>query len=275
MNAASQGRTIRPTMTTLREQALRVVQAPDPSSKVALTRLLAACDAPAGADLLLAEPPGLPGRGARPVLVPHSALGQRSLATVEGRAALVHSVAHIELNAIDLALDLVWRFADMPEGFYREWIRIAAEEALHFSLLRDHLLTLGFDYGDFPAHDALWEMAQRTRGDVLARIGLVPRTLEARGLDASPGVKRKLVGAGDRAAGAILDLILRDEIGHVAAGNRWYRWVCERRGLEPVATYAALARTYGAPLLRGPFNVEARRRAGFTDAELTALGALP
>ncbi len=262
-------------MTTLRQQALRVVQAPDPSSKVALTRLVAASGEPVGADLRIDEPPGLPGRPAQPALVPHAALVQRSLATVEGRAALVHAIAHIELNAIDLAMDLVWRFAGMPEAFYREWVVIAAEEALHFSLLRDHLLRLGFDYGAFPAHNALWEMAQRTRGDVLARIGLVPRTLEARGLDASPGVRRKLIGAGDREAGAILDVILRDEIGHVAAGNRWYRWVCERRGLEPVATYATLVETYGAPRLRGPFNVEARRQAGFSDAELTALGALP
>jgi uncharacterized ferritin-like protein (DUF455 family) len=190
------------------------------------------------------------------------------MANVAGRAALIHSIVHIELNAIDLALDIVWRFAGMPDAFYRDWIAIAAEEALHFRLLRDHLVGLGFDYGSFPAHDALWQMAERTRGDILARIGLVPRTLEARGLDASPAVKRKLVGAGDLAAGRILDIILRDEIGHVAAGNRWYRWVCEQRGLDPVSTYAMLVQQYDAPRLRGPFNLAARKAAGFTDTEL-------
>jgi uncharacterized ferritin-like protein (DUF455 family) len=258
----------RGTMNSLREQALAVVQQPDPSGKVSLARRLATSTAATGADLLIAEPPGLPGRPARPELVAHTDLKHRSLATVEGRAILVHSIAHIELNAIDLALDVVWRFGGMPDAFYREWIAIANEEALHFTLLRDHLVTMGYDYGAFPAHNALWEMAERTKGDILARIGLVPRTLEARGLDASPAVKKKLVGAGDHGAGEILDVILRDEIGHVAAGNRWYRRLCDERGIDPVSTYAELARRYDAPRLRGPFNLEARKLAGFTDAEL-------
>lgn len=148
---------------------------------------------------------------------------------------------------------------------------MAQEEALHFTLLREHLLTLGHDYGDFPAHDALWEIAAATRGDVLARVALVPRTLETRGLDASPPIKAKLVAAGDLRAGEILDVILRDEIGHVALGNRWYRFLCEQRGLEPVATYAELARAHRAPRPRGPFNLEARRAAGFSEDELAAL----
>jgi len=154
--------------------------------------------------------------------------------TPEGRAALLHALAHIEFNAINLALDAVWRFPGQPEAFYLDWLQVAREEALHFELLRDHLRSLGFAYGDFPAHNALWEMAEKTRHDVLARIALVPRTLEARGLDASPAVKRKLLAVGDTKAGEILDVILRDEIGHVAAGNRWYRWLCTRRGLEQV-----------------------------------------
>lgn len=192
--------------------------------------------------------------------------------TVEGRAALIHALAHIELNAVDLACDIVWRFPGMPDDFYRQWVQVAKEEAYHFTLLRVHLRGLGFEYGDFPAHNALWEMAEKTKGDILARIALVPRTLEARGLDASPPIKAKLVGAGDHAAGQILDIILRDEIGHVAVGNRWYRFLCEQRGLDPVASYAELAETYKAPRLRGPFNIEARRAAGFDDAELEALG---
>jgi uncharacterized ferritin-like protein (DUF455 family) len=191
--------------------------------------------------------------------------------TPAGIAALVHAIAHIELNAIDLALDICWRFPGMPEAFYRDWLRIAQEEARHFTLLREHLLTLGFDYGDFDAHNALWEMAERTRYDLLARIALVPRTLEARGLDASPAVKRKLVGAGDKRAGEILDVILHDEIGHVLAGNRWYRHLCAERGLDPIATYAELAELHRAPRLRAPFNLEARRAAGFDEAELAAL----
>ena len=226
---------------------------------------------PVAASDQLAEPIGIPGRPARPELVPHTQVKQRSMATVEGRAALIHALAHIELNAIDLALDLVWRFADMPDEFYRQWTVVAQEEALHFQLLRDHLQTLGFGYGDFPAHNALWEMAEKTKHDLLARIALVPRTLEARGLDASPPIRAKLVGAGDRRAGDILDIILRDEIGHVAVGNHWYRVLCAERQLDPIATYAELAARYGAPRLRGPFNLEARKAAGFTAAELDQL----
>jgi len=159
----------------------------------------------------------------------------------------------------------------MPEAFYRDWVAIAQEEALHFSLLHAHLRTYGYDYGDFDAHNALWDMAERTRDDVLARVALVPRTLEARGLDASPQVKKKLVGAGDVPVGALLDLILHDEIGHVAVGNRWYRWLCQQRGLDPHQTYAELVQTYAPPKLRQPFNLAARRLAGFDERELAAL----
>lgn len=227
---------------------------------------------PVDADAAIEAPSGIPGRPARPELVAHSRLVQRSVAALEGRAALIHSIAHIELNAIDLALDIVWRFPGMPEAFYREWVAIAKEEAKHFMLLRDHLVSLGFDYGAFQAHNGLWEMAEKTNGDLLARIALVPRTLEARGLDASPMVKKKLVSVGDHQAGAILDVILREEIGHVAVGNRWYRFLCEKRGLDPVAMYAELSDRYKAPHLRGPFNLEARRAAGFDEEELAALG---
>ena len=162
----------------------------------------------------------------------------------------------------------------MPDDFYRQWLQVAREEALHFELLRDHLATLDKRYGDFDAHDGLWQMAERTRHDVLARMALVPRTLEARGLDASPAVKAKLLAAGDGRGGEILDLILRDEIGHVAVGNRWYRWLCLQRGLDPVPTYAALAHQHGAPRPRGPFNLAARRAAGFDDDELAALATI-
>jgi uncharacterized ferritin-like protein (DUF455 family) len=226
---------------------------------------------PVDTSAVIAEPAGIPGRPARPQLVEHIKLKPPSMRTPAGVAALVHAIAHIEFNAINLALDICWRFAGMPEAFYRDWLRIAQEEAKHFTLLREHLLSLGFDYGDFDAHNALWDMAERTKHDLLARIALVPRTLEARGLDASPAVKRKLVGAGDHRAGEILDVILNDEIGHVAAGNRWYRFVCEQRGLDPIRTYAALAKAHDAPRLRAPFNLAARRQAGFDEEELQAL----
>jgi uncharacterized ferritin-like protein (DUF455 family) len=213
----------------------------------------------------------IPGRPARPDLVSPLSVKHRSMRTVEGRAALIHALAHIEFNAINLALDAIWRFSDMPREYYADWLRVAAEEALHFSLLEQHLRTLGFQYGDFTAHNSLWDMAEKTRGDILARIALVPRTLEARGLDAAPPMRAKLAQAGDTAAAEILDIILRDEIGHVAIGNRWFGWLCEQRNLDPIAAYAALAVQYKAPQLRGPFNLEARRAAGFSEMELAAM----
>ena len=193
--------------------------------------------------------------------------------STEGRAALIHALCHIEFNAVNLALDVVWRFDGLPEAFYRDWIAVAAEEAKHFLLLSAHLRTFGHDYGNFSAHDGLWQMADKTRHDVLARIALVPRTLEARGLDASPLVRAKLAGAGDMAGAAIIDEILADEIGHVAIGNHWYRWLCAERGIAPIATYARLAAEYDAPRQKGPFNLTARRAAGFDETELAALCA--
>ena len=185
----------------------------------------------------------------------------------------MHALAHIEFNATNLALDALWRFPDMPAQYYTDWLRVSAEEATHFALLSNHLQLLGYRYGDFPAHDSLWEMVEKTRGDVLARMALVPRTLEARGLDAIPPLRAKLAQAGDMAAAAILDIIFRDEIGHVEIGNRWYNYLCDQRSLEPRATYAELARQYEAPVLKGPFNLIARRKAGFTEAELDGLSA--
>ena len=223
------------------------------------------CGAP-----LIAQAP-IPGRPALPELVAPRLVKHRAMNSVEGRAALVHALAHIEFNAINLALDAIWRFADMPRDYYADWLRVASEEALHFSMLKAHLKTLGFAYGDFSAHNSLWELAEKTQGDLLARMALVPRTLEARGLDATPAVRAKLAQAGDTAAAEILDVILRDEVGHVAIGNRWFGYLCKQRELEPMAIYAELALRYKAPVLRGPFNLDARRAAGFSEAELAAL----
>jgi uncharacterized ferritin-like protein (DUF455 family) len=191
------------------------------------------------------------------------------MATVEGRAMLIHALAHIEFNAVNLALDALWRFAGMPVDYYTDWLRVAKEEALHFSMLTAHLQVLGYRYGDFPAHDSLWEMAEKTRDDIVARMALVPRTLEARGLDAIPPLRNKLAQAGDLAAAKILERILQDEIGHVEIGNRWYGYLCGQRGIDPRTTYDELAARYKAPTLKGPFNLEARRLAGFTETELT------
>jgi uncharacterized ferritin-like protein (DUF455 family) len=254
----------------LRRRALEALAIAEPAAKLAAVR---AIDRHAGidSDAALDEPAGLPGRPARPRLVAPAALARRSPYTRDGRAALLHAVAHIEFNAINLALDAVWRFASMPDDYYRDWLQVATEEALHFSLLTAHLATLGHAYGDFDAHDGLWQMVEKTKHDLVARMALVPRTLEARGLDATPPMRAKLSRAGDTRAVEILDVILADEVGHVAIGNRWYRWLCERDGLDALAHYDALAQRHAAPRPVPPFNFEARRRAGFTAAELARL----
>jgi uncharacterized ferritin-like protein (DUF455 family) len=257
----------------LRPLALQTLLIPTLEGKLQATEALDLA-APVACDVVLAPPAEkLPGRPPVPVLVPPGELRKRGLRSLEGRATLLHALAHIEFNAIDLALDIVWRFAGMPAQFYREWLQIAKEEAYHFRLLQARLHALGYAYGDFPAHNGLWEMAEKTQDDVLARLALVPRTLEARGLDVTPALRAKLAQAGDTDAAAALDTILRDEIGHVEVGNRWYQQLCAARALEPIATYAQLALHYKAPAQRGPFNLAARKAAGFTDAELAALQA--
>lgn len=212
-----------------------------------------------------------PGRPLKPELVLPLDLPKRSMRTPEGRSALIHAIAHIEFNAINLALDAIWRFTGMPENYYRDWLKVASEEAHHFSLLNAHLQTFGYTYGDFAGHNSLWEMVDRTKIDVLARMALVPRTMEARGLDASPQLRNKFSQAGDDEMAKILNIILRDEIVHVAIGNRWFNWLCVQRKLEPIATFENLCIEYSAPKLKPPFNLEARRQAGFSEAELALL----
>jgi uncharacterized ferritin-like protein (DUF455 family) len=261
----------------LRSRALLLLCESDVALKVEQTRELYAHWLADGiqldASMALEPQASLPGRPARPPLVPPREVGKRAMHTVEGRAALIHALAHIEFNAINLALDAIWRFSDMPREFYGDWLQVAAEEALHFSLLNAHLHTLGYAYGDFNAHNSLWEMAQKTASDMTARMALVPRTLEARGLDATPAVRAKLTQVGDHAAATVLDIILRDEVGHVAIGNRWYHWLCLRDGKDPVALYADLSVRFKAPQPRGPFNLDARRAAGFSDEEIAVLEA--
>ena len=218
-----------------------------------------------------ADAPPLPGLPTRPLLVRHNEVAQRSPASLEGRVILIHAIAHIEFNAINLALDAIWRFDGMPRDYYLDWLRVAVEEAQHFNLLRAHLRSLGHDYGDYPAHQGLWTMCEKTAHDVLARMALVPRTMEARGLDATPLIQAKLrqVAMPDALAAAdILDVILRDEVGHVAIGNHWYRWLCQQSDLDPQEHYPSLVQQYQAPRLKPPFNEAARRQAGFSEAEL-------
>ena len=273
-----------------RALALAALCARDPAQKVALALALQA-DALAGRvridPAVLLQPEAgaaLPGRPDLPTLIPAQQMPRRNPRDPRGHAALLHAIAHIEFNAINLALDAVWRFADMPEAYYRDWARVAAEEAYHFDLLHTHLqgMAQGEDgqprwrYGSFAAHDGLWAMCEKTRDDLLARMALVPRTLEARGLDATPLIQDKLraVASDDAlAACALLDIILRDEVGHVAIGNHWYRWLCAQAGHDPVALYPELVTRHDAPRLKGPFNLEARARAGFSEAELQALAA--
>ena len=239
---------------------------PDPAEKVRLARLAQAADDRTGNTVSFAA--DAPGRPVRPLLVHPARVARRRLGSPAGRAALIHAIAHIEFNAINLALDAVCRFGGMPADYYTDWMQVAVEEAQHFSLLRAHLNSLGHDYGDFSAHDSLWEMAEKTTDDVLARMALVPRILEARGLDVTPALRERLSQVGDQAAAAILDIILADEVGHVAIGNKWFHALCVERGVSPQASFEAYIAERAAPRLRPPFNRAARLAGGFTIAEL-------
>jgi Uncharacterized protein conserved in bacteria len=262
-------------MRSLFEAARQCLDAADPAEKVALTHahfaalergeLVIPGDAPPP------EPIRMPGRPPRPRLVHPREVPKRGLGTPEGRAAFLHAIAHIELNAIDLGWDAVYRFRGLPEQFYRDWARVADDEARHFTLLRRRLQEFGYDYGDFDAHNGLWEMCEKTAHDGLARMALVPRVLEARGLDVTPGMIERLRALGDDHTVQALEVILREEVTHVAAGSRWYHWYCRQRGVEPRQRFRELLREYAGGYLRGPFNLEARLLAGFDEDELLAL----
>jgi len=269
-------------MCDLRVAARACLQECDPERKCQLTadtvaalsagsvRVTAEAAAEAAASPVIDEP----GRPPRPHLIAPRDLPQRGLGSAEGRAAFVHAIAHIEFNAINLAWDAVQRFRDMPEAFYSDWAGVAADEARHFAMLAGRLRELGHGYGDFDAHDGLWEMARKTAHDCLARMALVPRVLEARGLDVTPAMIARLRGGGDHATADILQVILREEVAHVAIGSRWFAWCCERAGLAPQATFIALLREHAGMAVRGPFNRAARAAAGFGAEEMAALEAI-
>jgi uncharacterized ferritin-like protein (DUF455 family) len=216
-------------------------------------------------------PIDVPGRPERPELVDPRQVPRRSLANESGRKVMLHAFAHIEFNAINLALDAVYRFRQMPDEFIRDWLQVAGEEARHFQLINDYLVELGSGYGEFSAHNGLWDMACKTRDDVLHRMALVPRVMEARGLDVTPGLMERFRQVGDLRAVDILRVIYDEEIGHVTIGNRWYHYCCQLRGVEPISTFRELVKTYFDAPLRGPFNHDARVTAGFTEDELTQL----
>jgi len=262
-------------MHSLFDAARSCLDAASPDDKLACT--FAVATAFANGELAIPDtasapdPICMPGRPVMPRLVHPRELSRRGLGTPVGRAAFIHAIAHIEFNAIDLAWDAVYRFRGLPDAYYADWVSVASDEARHFSLLRARLREFGYDYGDFDAHNGLWEMAEQTAHDGLARMALVPRVLEARGLDVTPAMIVKLRALGDDATADILATILDEETAHVAAGSRWFLWHCEQQRCDPLETFASLLVQYARGALRGPFNAEARLAAGFTQLELDQL----
>ena len=270
-------------MLELRETALAILANTDPQFKVVrlfglydeyLAQRIAINASNNFAANFTSQDIEIPGRPNKPELVAPKFVPKRKMDTVEGRAILWHSLAHIEFNAMNLALDAIWRFPNMPRAYYEDWLKVAKEESYHFSLINAHLKSFGYSYGDFPAHNSLWEMVERTSDSVIARMALVPRTMEARGLDAVPEIRDRFKQIQDERAVEILEIILHDEIGHVLVGNRWFNFLCTNENVSPIATYRELAEKYRAPTLRGPFNFEAREQAGFTSEELELLESL-
>ena len=260
------------------DEIRRCLALADPVPKVAATQALAAAFARGALAIDAGAPPpepiGAPGRPAKPDLVHPRDVPKRGLGSREGRAAFLHAIAHIEFNAINLALDAAYRFRGMPADYYADWLRVADDEARHFALLSARLAELGFAYGDFAAHDGLWEMAVKTAGSDRARMALVPRVLEARGLDVTPAMIVRLRDVGDETSAAILETILREEVAHVAAGSRWFHWCCARDGLAPGREFIRLVREVAGSNVRPPFNREARLAAGFDADELATLETL-
>lgn len=245
----------------------------DPAEKSRATQQLCAVAAglPRQPDATGIKTLPLPGMPELPRLVEPQQMKRRGTGTQEGRVALLHALAHIEFNAINLALDAVYRFRDMPTNYALDWLKVASDEGRHFMLLSDRLQSLGSFYGALDAHAGLWNMACKTDHDVLVRMALVPRVLEARGLDVAPAMIDKLNNAGDADSAAILNTIYHDEIDHVRVGNHWFGYVCDQRGLKPLDVFSSLLREHSRGVLRGPYNSVARIQAGFTEDELQAL----
>lgn len=264
-------------MTKLSQRVAECLDAREPSEKVKLTRALYKDWCAGKVEIDRSFQPaeiGEVGRPEKPQLVAPREVKKRSMNTEEGRVALCHALTHIEFNAINLALDAAYRFIDMPDQFYSDWLKVADEEAYHFNLLESYLNKRNCQYGDHVAHNGLWEMAQLTAYDVMVRMALVPRVLEARGLDVTPGIISKLQQARDDEFVAHLEIIQRDEIGHVAIGNHWFKYLCEQRKLDYRETFKELIQKYMKGSLRGPFDAVARMQAGFTAEEIKDLNSL-
>ncbi|SFV55276.1 COG2833: uncharacterized protein [hydrothermal vent metagenome] len=206
----------------------------------------------------------------KPELVRFQQVPKRKNQT-EGLIHTIHAIAHIEFNAINLALDALYRFQELPKKYYIDWLKVAKEEALHFIMVENYLNELGYKYGDFSAHNGLWEMAVKTDNDVMVRMALVPRVLEARGLDVTPSIQKKFKNSDFQKMVGILDRIFKDEIGHVAIGSYWFEYLTKQRNLNPVDTFKKLIKEYFNENLRKPFNFEARKNAGFSQQELEYL----
>ncbi|MEQ8354177.1 MAG: ferritin-like domain-containing protein [Kiloniellaceae bacterium] len=251
----------------LAQRAVAVLATPDPQAKAALAREVAAAWRRGEiSEVGSAAVPARPSRPGRPLLKrPGEVLKRKINRGIAGRGALLHALAHIELNAIDLAVDIVARFTAeaLPRAFYDDWLKVAEEEGKHFLLLARRLEDLGLAYGDLPAHDGLWQAAEETAQDLLARLAVVPLVLEARGLDVTPAMVAKLHAVEDHESAAVLQVIYDDEIGHVAIGKRWFDHLCAGRGLEAQPTWQRLVRQYFRGQLKPPFNDAARCEAGF------------
>lgn len=270
----------KPEPSTLAGYARAIVLACDPAEKVGLAKAAAQAwhhrRLSIGRRAPSAAMPCRPGRPARPELLPPRDMPRRSTVGRRGRIALLHSLAHIELNAIDMTWDLVGRFFDaaVPRSFFDDWVRVGVEEAKHFALLDRRLTALDAHYGDLPAHDGLWQTAQETGKDLLARIAIVPLVLEARGLDITPSMIGKLEASGDGDSAQILSVIYRDEKRHVAFGCKWFRYLCEREGREPEPTFHQLVRKHFRGRIKPPFNDRARSEAGLTPGFYKPLAAI-
>lgn len=269
-----------PTSHALFQRSLAAIQTANPNEKAnAATQLFA--DWQTGKLTFDQSTPVLPittaqypGRPAKPELVAPRQVPRRGLTTPLGKAAFIHAIAHIEFNAINLALDATYRFRHLPTDYYADWLSVAADEARHFKMLRGRLQQLGYEYGDFPAHNGLWEMAEKTAHDPLLRMALVPRVLEARGLDVTPGMIARLTALGDAETVNILKIILEEEVPHVAIGSRWFNYLCDQRGLCAQDEFLTLLQRYMPGQVKPPFNEPARLAAGFTIFELQQLRSI-
>ena len=257
---------------SLFESAFQALMSNDSSEKVQLTHQLfeAIQQQNLELDTKPVEKINTPGRPIKPKLVSYQTTPKRDRSDL-GMIKTIHSICHIEFNAINLALDALYRFQNMPYQYYQDWAKVAHEEALHFTMINDYLQELGYQYGDFAAHNGLWEMTVETDYDVLARMALVPRVLEARGLDVTPSIQVKFKKSNFSKMAEILDVIFHDEIGHVKIGNYWYKHLCNERNLDAIDTFDTLIKKHVGKSLRGPFNWDARLLSDFSEAELDYL----